>query len=153
MVLGPTDEGGRVLDLKGPFPGVSVLHVSCDEQVMWSANVRSYCHSHNPNQSPVAVHITDTPESLEDTVKKMIQSEFLKWAFKRQEAEEEPESYEDSEDFETYEDDEFITPYEFHDLEEEAVEFGPEEPPVVSPGQTKAEDPPVSHSPEENTEE
>lgn len=140
MVLGPSTSDGRQLGIKGPLPGVSSLHVTAADATMWSWNITSYCHRENPDQTPISIAIADGPESMEDVVKRMIQTEFSKWAMDKAQG-----TFEEEDDFDIDEDpDDFVSKYEFHEMQEEAPIELQEAPPevVASPPAEEAAEPP-----------
>jgi hypothetical protein len=117
-VLGPSSSDGRQLVVSGPVPGASSLTVTALDDVLTSYTVTDYCRKHSPDQTPVAVHVDDAPDSMEDMVKRMIQTEFSKWAETQQHG-----TFEEEDDFDIPDDDLLPpTPYELTEMQEEFVE-------------------------------
>lgn len=143
-VLGPSSSDGRQLVIGGPIPGVSSLTVTALDDVMWSYTFTDYCRKHTPDQTPVAVHIDDGPDTMEDMVKRMIQTEFSKWAETHQHG-----TFEEEDDFDVPDDDVLPpTPYELTDMQAEYLEQpGPAqateeaEPPPKEPPQDAPQEP------------
>lgn len=121
-VLGPSSTDGRQLVIGGPIPGASSLTVTADDATMVSWTYTDYCRKHSPDQTPVAIHVDNAPDSMEDMVKRMIQTEFSKWAEKRQHG-----SFEEEDDFDVPDEDDWApTAYEFTEMVEETLsEPGP----------------------------
>lgn len=116
-LLGPARSTDRFVRFRIP-PEVSRIEVRCKERTKWTMTEMVVNGKEQPDPTPLEVPVGyEHPESLEDSMKRFIRSEVSRHYAEQHQA----GTFEDEDDFDIEDEDpEFITPYEMHDMQEEA---------------------------------